>query len=166
MEDSDDDYEATVRAFGKANKSATFFRCEDGQEALVFMTGEGRFTEEAPRPSIILLDLSLPGFDGRKFLTAIRNIPRLASIPVVILSTSDDERDIEFCYANGANGYVKKPLDIDDFIEAVRRPYDYWFGTAILPKWADARRLSSAFQDNFHPTDGTTADTIVVPMNF
>ena len=140
VEDSDDDYETTLRAFKKTSNLANpIYRCEDGQEALDFLLHEGEFANgaDAPRPGIILLDLNLPGKDGRKVLQVIKDNPDLAKIPVVVLTTSDDERDIANCYGYGANTFIRKPVDLDNFVEAIKRMKDYWFGIAILPRNSD-----------------------------
>jgi two-component system response regulator len=86
-----------------------------------------------PKPGLILLDLNMPGLDGRKTLQAIKSNLHWRKIPVVILTTSDDERDIEGCYALGANTYVQKPVDLDGLFSAVQRLKEYWFEIAILP---------------------------------
>ena len=83
---------------------------------------------------MILLDLNLPGTDGREVLEDIKGDAELQSIPVVVLTTSSDERDIEACYQAGANSYVQKPVNLDGFIEAIRRLKDYWLEIAILPR--------------------------------
>ena len=88
---------------------------------------------ESKRPSCILLDLNMPGLDGRKTLEAIKSNEHWRKIPVVILTTSDDERDIEGCYALGANTYVQKPVDLDGLFAAIQRLKEYWFEIAILP---------------------------------
>jgi two-component system response regulator len=83
---------------------------------------------------VILLDLNLPGTDGRDLLLEIKNDERLKLIPVVVLTTSADERDIEMCYRAGANSYMKMPVDLGGFVTAIQRLKDYWFEIVILPK--------------------------------
>lgn len=136
VEDSDDDYFATMRAFKKSNLSNPVQRCTNGDQALDYLFQRGDFSTpgKAPRPSIILLDLNLPGADGREVLRLIKKDPNLARIPVVVLTTSDAEQDIERCYAAGANSYVQKPVDLVGFIQAIARLSDYWFKVCILPK--------------------------------
>jgi len=129
VEDSPDDFEATKRAFTKANLRNRIHRAESGEEALSFLRDEAN-----PRPGIILLDLNMPGLDGRKTLEIIKQTRALQSIPVVILTTSNDERDVEACYKLGANTYIQKPVDFDGLIAAIRRLKEYWFEIAILPK--------------------------------
>jgi len=136
VEDSDDDFFATVRAFKKTNLANPIQRCSNGDQALDYLFRRGEFSApgKAPRPSVILLDLNLPGTDGRSVLHTIKTTPDLLKIPVIILTTSNAEQDIEQCYADGANSYVQKPVDFEGFIQAIARLSDYWFNVSILPK--------------------------------
>jgi len=136
VEDNDDDYLATVRAFKKANLANPINRCTNGDQALDYLYHRGEFSEpgKAPQPSIILLDLNLPGTDGRGVLQIIKADPDLMKIPVIVLTTSDAEQDIEKCYEAGANSYVKKPVDLEGFIKAIARLTEYWLDVSLLPK--------------------------------
>jgi len=136
VEDSPEDYETTVRALKRAGLANPIFRCEDGDDALDFLFQRGTYSDpvSAPRPGIVLLDLNLPGTDGREVLAEIKGNAELRSIPVVVLTTSSDERDIERCYKSGANSYIKKPVDLVGFMQAVQSLKDYWFEVVILPK--------------------------------
>ncbi|MGR3316966.1 MAG: response regulator [Candidatus Anammoxibacter sp.] len=136
IEDSPEDYETTVRAFKKAGFVNLIYHCSDGDEALDYLFRRGDFAdpEKSPRPAIILLDLNLPGTDGREVLVEIKKDSDLRKIPVVVLTTSSDERDIEQCYASGANSYIQKPVDLDGFVEAIAKLKDFWFKICILPK--------------------------------
>lgn len=136
IEDSPEDFEATLRAFQKSGLKNTVVRCEDGDEALDYLHRRGKYADPArsPRPGVILLDLNLPGTDGRQVLAEIKKSERLHDIPVVVLTTSADERDISACYRAGANSYIQKPVDIDGFMKAVERLNGYWFEVVILPK--------------------------------
>jgi len=136
VEDSDDDYMATVRAFKKANLINPVRRCTNGDQAMDYLLQRGEYSDpgNAPRPSIILLDLNLPGTDGREVLRMIKADPNLQKIPVIVLTTSNAEQDIERCYEAGANSYVQKPVDLVGFIQSVARLTDYWFNVSILPK--------------------------------
>lgn len=136
VEDNDDDYFATMRAFGKANLANPVRRCTNGDQALDYLFQRGEFSapDAAPRPGIILLDLNLPGVDGREVLRTIKENRELRKIPVVVLTTSHSELDIEECYAAGANSYVQKPVNFEGFILAIARLSDYWLNVAILPK--------------------------------
>jgi CheY-like chemotaxis protein len=135
VEDSPEDFETTERAFRKSGLKNPILRCADGDEALDFLFRRGSHAG-APRPGVILLDLNLPGTDGREVLTEIKADPDLKQIPVIVLTTSSDDRDVSACYRAGANSYVQKPVDLDGFMQAIERLNDYWFEVVILPKGA------------------------------
>lgn len=136
VEDSAEDYEATMRAFRKSKLNNPVIRCQTGEEALDYLFRRGNFQDVKlfPRPGIILLDLNIPGTDGREVLKIIKNDINLKSIPVIVLTTSNDKNDIEKCYQDGANSYIQKPVDIYRFIESIERLKEYWFQIVILPK--------------------------------
>jgi two-component system response regulator len=136
VEDSPEDYEATVRAFRKSGMANSIRRCENGEEVLDYLYRRGVYvdSEKSPRPGIILLDLNLPGMDGRDVLKIIKKDSDLKKIPTIVLTTSTDERDIEACYVNGANSYINKPVDLNGLMIAIQKLRDYWFEIVILPK--------------------------------
>jgi CheY-like chemotaxis protein len=136
VEDSPEDFETTERALRKSGLKNPIFRCADGDEALDFLYRRGRYSDpqKAPRPGVILLDLNLPGTDGREVLNEVKTDPDLKQIPVIVLTTSKDDRDIEVCYRCGANSYIQKPVDLDGFMKAIERLNDYWFEVVILPR--------------------------------
>jgi chemotaxis family two-component system response regulator Rcp1 len=105
---------------------------QDGVEALDFLTQKGAFAS-VPRPDLILLDLNLPKKDGREVLSDIKADPNLKRIPVVVLTTSDDERDILASYNLHANAYVTKPLDLEQFLHIVRQIEGFWLTVVSLP---------------------------------
>jgi CheY-like chemotaxis protein len=135
VEDSAEDVSVAVRSLRTAGVDNPIYHCKDGDDALDFLFRRGIHANEAraPRPGLILLDLNLPGKDGRDVLTAIKQSDKLRTIPVVVLTTSDDMRDVIACYRAGANSYVRKPMDLPGFQRAMRRLKDYWFDVAILP---------------------------------
>jgi CheY-like chemotaxis protein len=135
VEDSPEDYEATVRAFKRSGLNNPIFRCEDGENALDFLHRRGPYAdpERSPRPGVILLDLNLPGTDGREVLTEIKQDDQLKQIPVIVLTTSNDARDVESCYQAGANSYIQKPVDTEGFVRAIERLNGYWFEVVVLP---------------------------------
>ena len=133
VEDSDDDFEATERAFKKyGNLMNPLVRCEDGQEALDYL--QQQEAKDAIKPGIILLDLNLPGIDGRDVLKTLKSHATMKNIPIVVLTTSNDERDIQACYDLGANTYIQKPVGLENFFDAIQKLKEYWFEIAILPK--------------------------------
>ena len=136
VEDSDDDYDATVRALTRGtNLKNPIHRCEDGEETIDYLMRRGRYASpnDLPRPGIILLDLNMPGMDGRRVLDHVKGDADLKSIPTIVMTNSIDERDINDCYSMGANTYVQKPLDWTGFFDAVKRLKEYWFEIAVLP---------------------------------
>ncbi|MFY9833129.1 MAG: response regulator [Methylocystis sp.] len=138
IEDSPEDTEAMRRAFKRAGLANPIQHCMDGDDALDFLLQRNQYAEagKATRPGIILLDLNLPGTDGREVLAQIKQNESLMQIPVVVLTTSSDERDIDKCYKLGANSYIMKPVDFNGFLQAIQRLSDYWFEVVILPKRA------------------------------
>src|SRR3712207_1127379 len=105
-------------------------RAADGVEALEYLRGSGE------RPDLVLLDLNMPRKDGREVLAEIKSDPDLASIPVIILTTSSAPPDVAFAYRHHANSYVRKPLGLDRLVEAAASIRDFWLKTATLPSHA------------------------------
>lgn len=136
VEDTPEDAEATLRAFKKAGMANPIFHCQDGDDALDFLRHQGKYKDPAtaPRPGMILLDLNMPGTDGREVLSEIKADEKLCQIPVIVLTTSADERDIQVCYRDGANSYIQKPVDMKGFLESIQRLVDYWYQIVLLPK--------------------------------
>lgn len=123
-----------VRSALKENKVyCNLHHVLDGVEALAFLQQRDAYAG-APRPDLILLDLNMPRMNGREFLEVIKADQELKTIPVVVLTTSDVERDVVASYKLGAAGYITKPVDMDQFIDAVRQLDNYWFVLARLPK--------------------------------
>jgi CheY-like chemotaxis protein len=139
IEDSDEDVTATVRGMRRDDLEIVLNRCTTGDQALDYLYQRGRYTDatRAPRPSLILLDLNLPGTDGRSLLAVIKDDEDLKSIPVVVLTTSNNPQDIATCYRRGANSYQIKPVDYARFKQSLQTMIAYWFQTAILPDAAD-----------------------------
>ena len=136
VEDSPEDFETTMRAFKKSHLNNPIFRCDNGDDALDFLFHRGNYKDKdkAPRPGIILLDLNIPGTDGREVLKEIKNNSETKKIPVIILTTSEDKLDIEKCYQQGANSYMQKPVNLNKFVESIERLKEYWFEIMILPE--------------------------------
>ena len=133
VEDNQDDYEATQRSFVKNHFVNPLSWCRSGEKALQMLRGYESDADKGPRPDLILLDLNMPGMDGRGFLKLIKADERLRSIPVIVLTTSTDAVDIQRCYHLGASTYIQKPVSFGGLTKAVRTMADYWFGIALLP---------------------------------
>lgn len=136
VDDNDEDRHSTVRALRKAGLSNNIELCESGDEALDYLYRRNGFADLAcsPRPGMILLDLEMPGLDGRDVLTRIKDDEALKTIPVIVLTSSSAAPDIERCYALGANSYLQKPISFTALVEAIQRLADYWFEIVVLPK--------------------------------
>ncbi len=135
-EDSDEDYEALTRAFRSASPEIPLARCTDGDEVLEYLYGRGSYSD-APRPGLLVLDLNLPGTDGREVLEILKSDPDLKLLPVIVLTTSASPRDVEAAYREGANSYVFKPRLTADFERIVSAVKAFWFESAVLPNVTD-----------------------------
>lgn len=133
VEDEAADADLVQMAFEEGRLLATLHHVVDGVEALEFLRREGERFADAPRPDLILLDLNMPRMNGREFLEAIKQDPDLRKIPVVVLTTSDVERDVVASYDLGASGYVVKPVDLDQFMKAIQGIKSYWVTVVKLP---------------------------------
>jgi CheY-like chemotaxis protein len=135
IEDSQEDREATIRAFKKCGFGGRIICCIDGDDALAYLHREGKYQSPAfaQRPALILLDLNMPGTDGRQVLAELKGDPDLKTIPVVVLTTSTDHRDISSSYLAGASSYVTKPVDVDGFMRTIAVLKSWWFDEVILP---------------------------------
>jgi len=133
IEDDAGDELITREAFEHNKVSNTLHVARDGEEGLDFLYQRGPFLN-APRPDLILLDLNLPKYDGRQLLEKIKSDPELAHIPVVVLTTSGAEEDILRSYKLHANAYVTKPVDLDQFMGAVRQIDEFFVQVVRLPK--------------------------------
>ncbi len=132
-----EDNPADVRLTQEALKEAAHARTRlhvagDGVEALEFLHKQGDFAS-VPRPDLMLLDLNLPRVDGRQVLAEVKGDPDLRRIPVVVLTTSPSEDDILHAYDQHVNSYIRKPVDLDQFLHVLRAIDDYWLGSVSLP---------------------------------
>ncbi|NTW04234.1 MAG: response regulator [Oscillochloris sp.] len=125
-----------MRGLRRESLPLVMHRCTTGDQALDYLYQRGRYinSTQAPRPHLILLDLNLPGTDGRSLLAVIKDDEDLKAIPVVVLTTSNNPRDIAICYQRGANSYQIKPVDYARFKQAMQTLLDYWFQTTTLPE--------------------------------
>jgi CheY-like chemotaxis protein len=136
IEDSDEDFEALNRIIDQIRTvPLTIHRCISGDDALDFLNQEGAYHNfsNVSRPELILLDLNLPGTDGREVLAMIKNSATLKTIPVIVLSTSTNPKDIEECYQSGVNSYMVKPMKFNELKISIQMMLDYWFKAAISP---------------------------------
>jgi CheY-like chemotaxis protein len=132
VEDNPADARLTIEAFRDAKVLNNMSVVGDGVEAMGFLRRQGRYAD-APRPDLILLDLNLPKKDGREVLSEIKRDPDLRRIPVVVLTTSDDEKDVLRAYDLHVNAYIKKPVDLDQFMKVVEAVEDFWLTVVQLP---------------------------------
>ncbi|MBF6192380.1 response regulator [Nocardia implantans] len=133
VEDDPGDELMTREAFEDNKIGNTLHVARDGEEALEFLYRQGRYPD-APRPDLILLDLNLPKYDGRQVLEKIKADPDLSHIPVVVLTTSAAEEDILRSYRLHANAYVTKPVDLDQFVAAIKQIDEFFVQVVRLPR--------------------------------
>lgn len=136
VEDNDQDEKLILRALRKVNLANQVDVARDGQQALDYLFAEGEFSGRAgqPLPTVVLLDINLPRISGLDVLKRLRADSRTHLLPVVMLTSSDEEQDRLSSYEDGANSFVRKPLDFGEFAETVARMGVYWLATNIPPK--------------------------------
>jgi CheY-like chemotaxis protein len=132
VEDDPGDELITREAFEHNKLKNNLHVAHDGAEGLDFLYQRGAY-EDAPRPDLVLLDLNLPKYDGRQLLQQVKSDPDLSRIPVVVLTTSAAEEDIMRSYELHANAYVTKPVDLDQFMSAVRQIDEFFVQVVRLP---------------------------------
>jgi len=129
VEDNAEDAELTINELKKNNMANNLFHAEDGEEALDFIFGTGKFAGQRDvlvRPRLILLDIQMPKVNGIEVLQKIKGDPRTQAIPVVILTSSKEDPDIQKCYALGANSYIVKPVNFESFAQSIKNLGFYW----------------------------------------
>jgi two-component system response regulator len=141
VEDNPDDVELTERAFRKSEFDDTIIVARDGIEALDYLFATGNHANRDPLalPQLVLLDLKLPRLDGLQVLERIRANPSTSLLPVVILTSSVEPRDLIAAYGVGANSYIRKPVDFQEFVAAVRQLGLYWLRLNQSPPISVAR---------------------------
>ena len=132
VEDNPGDIELTKEAFQQGKIANNIEVVTDGVKAMALLRKEGEFADSRT-PDIILLDLNLPKKDGREVLKEIKNDDQLKCIPVIILTTSEADEDVNVAYDNHANCYIRKPVDMDSFMEVTHRIEDFWLSIVKLP---------------------------------
>ncbi len=138
VEDSDEDFYTLLRAVDQVNaeisSSYSFLRLEDGDEAIDYLLRQGDYAGlDTPQPIAMLLDLNLPGTDGREVIQEVKQQDDLRALPIIVLTTSRNTIDIECCYRYGANSYLLKPMGSEKIQTTVQMLFQYWFNLAILP---------------------------------
>jgi len=135
VEDSNADFRLLKRLMRRMEVDDPIYRCKTGDDALDLLYGQGQYEGDnaVPCPSIIMLDLNLPGTDGRAVLSRLKQDEAMKSIPIVIFTCSSSPSDIEFCYQQGANGYLVKPIGLPRLTKAVQSFVDYWLGANTSP---------------------------------
>jgi CheY-like chemotaxis protein len=135
IEDSDEDFSAFMRLLAPMEFSYHLRHLWDGDEALDYFYGRGDYGDRAqnPLPSLVLLDLNLPGLDGREVLRTLKEDVRLRRIPITILSTSSNPNDVDDCYQLGASGYLVKSMQLDRLRKTLETYFQYWLTVVNLP---------------------------------
>ncbi|MEH2179680.1 response regulator [Nostoc sp.] len=139
VEDSNEDFETLQRFLGRSAIAFAIQRCVNGEQALAFLYRTGSYVERqsAPRPGLIVLDLNLPGTDGREVLRRIKQDDNLKMIPVVVFTTSNNPKDIEVCYQYGVNSYIVKPINFAQLKRDIQMLVEYWFEVTTLPDYSE-----------------------------
>jgi CheY-like chemotaxis protein len=132
VEDNEGDVMLTTDSFNESGLDINLLSVNDGWEALQYINKTEKYLDAAT-PDLVLLDINLPKMNGHEVLKHIKSNPDTLHIPVVILTTSTHDRDISDCYANHANCYIAKPMDIDEFIRTVKSLAEFWFSVVRLP---------------------------------
>lgn len=154
VEDTSDDVFFATRAFKKAGLVSRIALAEDGQQAIDYLTGKGEFGDRTqhPLPSVILLDIKMPFLSGFEVLRWIRSESNFPTVPVLMLTSSDQESDIEKAYALGANAYLVKPPHGDDFLRLAQLIKGFWMDANVPPNPGNSVR-----QDTDQQFDSETA---------
>lgn len=136
VEDSPEDFVAIQRTLRRAGMTGPIQHCADGDEALDLLLRRGAWAppQDATPPDLVLLDLNLPATDGREVLRRIRAEPSLCSLPVIVMTTSTAPKDVQGCYRDGANAYVRKSVDAVEFKRAIESTSAFWCDVAVLPE--------------------------------
>ena len=141
-EDNDDDVELTRQAFQHAKLLVNLHRVGDGEKCLAFLRKQGEY-QNVPTPDLMLLDLNMPKMSGREVLAEMIKDDDLKGLPVVILTTSEQEEEILKMYNLRCSSYIVKPVDFDQFLKVVRTIADYWFTIVVLPKVGSTEKAAA-----------------------
>lgn len=135
VEDNKMDIALTLDAFREARLANKIQVAKNGEEAIAYLTGEGKYSDRKtyPLPSIILLDLKMPGIGGLEVLKIVKNTDEIKRIPIIILTSSKEDGDRAMSYDLGANSYLVKPLSFEGFLDVVSKVLDYWIILNVEP---------------------------------
>jgi two-component system, response regulator len=149
VEDNQDDRDLALHALQRAKVANRIFVVRDGEEALDFLFCRGAYAERSfdHPPKLVLLDLKLPKVDGMEVLKQVKSDPRTRTIPIVIMTSSKEERDLASGYNLGANSYIQKPVDFDQFRETVKSVGLYWLVINQPPVGEDSRPVAGLAHD-------------------
>ena len=134
VEDNEGDIALTLEAFEESKVKMDISVAKNGQEALNFLFKKGIY-KNSKKPDIILLDINIPIFNGHEVLRQIKEDPNLKKIPVIMLTTSSNPKDINLAYDLHSNSYIKKPLNMEEFLEAILKIEEFWLQLSTLAKW-------------------------------
>jgi chemotaxis family two-component system response regulator Rcp1 len=138
VEDSQDDFLLTKEGFKRAKLEVRLHHVNNGEECMSFLRKRGEYAA-APIPDLILLDLNMPVMDGREVLEQIVSDPQLNNLPVVVLTTSEERKDILKMYSLRCSSYIVKPVDFQQFMRVIQGMNDYWFSLVALPSYVAAK---------------------------
>ena len=135
-EDDEEDRLLIQQAIQASPTSISVHFVENGEQALDFLLNKGKYIDQVKyaRPGILLLDLNMPRMDGRELIEVLKNNPSFVNLPLVVLSTSNDNKDIEETYHLGANSFITKPSSFSGFVDVMKSLKQYWFDIVELPK--------------------------------
>ena len=134
IDDNQADIKLTLHVMNEEDQAHRVHVIRDGEEAMRFIVGSASATDRQRTLGLILLDLKLPKVNGFEILQSLRGQARFKNLPVVVLSSSNQDRDVQRSYELGANGYVQKPVDFDTFRDAIRRIIAYWLSINLVPR--------------------------------
>ena len=138
VEDNDNDAELTKIGFRRAKLAVNLTHVGNGEECMAFLRKEGKYAD-APTPDLILLDLNMPRMDGREVLEEVSRDDHLKHLPIVVLTSSEADKDVLMSYQLRCNSYIVKPIDFENFAKVIQSLADYWFTVVVLPTTASSR---------------------------
>lgn len=139
VEDTEADFVKIKRSLKKARLANPIIHIDHGDDALHYLLRTGKYQQDDTwiQPAIVLLDINLPGASGIEILKAVKNTEGIKRVPIIMLTTSDSQEDIDICYENGANSYITKPFSSEGFFEAMGKIREFWFTLNVYPTRED-----------------------------